>query len=97
MRSTRESAVGLIDEGIDFQIDTASIARLVGQVSNFLELDFWGVSEGFTCPVSATWRLQTALQLRPTSVQYQSIDALGHFSRRNYGYGFEGLCIDRRH
>jgi hypothetical protein len=45
MRSTRESAVGLIDEGIDFQIDTASIARLVGQVSNFLEPDFWGVSE----------------------------------------------------
>jgi hypothetical protein len=28
-----------------FQIDTSSIASLVGQVSNFLELDFWGVSE----------------------------------------------------
>jgi hypothetical protein len=45
MRSIRESAVGLIDEGIYFQIGTASIARLVGQVSNFLEPGFLGVSE----------------------------------------------------
>jgi hypothetical protein len=43
-----------LDEGIDFQIDTASIARLVGQVSNFLEPDFWGVREVSLCPVSAT-------------------------------------------
>lgn len=35
--------------------------------------------------------------MRLTSVQNQRIDALGHFSRLNYGYGFECLCVDRRH